>query len=131
MFEQKLRQRSSAMTTPVAAPALNFVVFYVADLEQSFRFFKETLGLIDVPEGHGPNFRQFDGGAGMGFGLLKADEQTPPPGAVDLYLKAENLEALRESWVANGVAATPIVQMPFGPIFEITTPDGRKLTPIG
>jgi hypothetical protein len=118
------------MTTTVAAPALNFVIFYVAEIEESYRFFKETLGFADMPEASGPNFRQFDGGAGMGFGLLAADEQSPA-GAVDLYLKAENLEALRASWVAHGVAATPIVRMPFGPIFEITTPDGRKLTPIG
>ena len=119
------------MTTTVAAPALNFVIFYVADIDESYRFFKETLGFADVPEAGGPNFRQFDGGAGMGFGLLQADEETPPPGAVDLYLKPDNLEALRASWVANGVAATPIVQMPFGQIFEVTTPDGRKLTPLG
>lgn len=120
------------MMSTVAAPALNFVIFYVADLDQSYRFFKETLGFTHLPESDGPVFRQFDGGAGgLGFGLLQASEQTPPPGAVDLYLKADDLAALRESWVANGVAATPIVSLPFGPIFEIATPDGRKLTPIG
>ena len=120
------------MTTTVTTPALNFVVFYVADLDQSCRFFKETLGFTHLPEGDGPNFRQFDGGAnGLGFGLARAGDQTPPPGAVELYLKADDLAALRESWLAKGIAATPIVQMPFGPIFEVTTPDGRKLTPIG
>jgi predicted enzyme related to lactoylglutathione lyase len=120
------------MTSTTAAPALNFVIFYVADIDESARFFKETLGFTHLPGSDGQGFRQFDGGAnGLGFGLLQASAQTPPPGAVDLYLKAENLETLRASWVANGVVATPIVPMPFGPIFEVTTPDGRKLTPIG
>jgi catechol 2,3-dioxygenase-like lactoylglutathione lyase family enzyme len=118
------------MASKVAAPALNYVVFYVANLDDSYRFFGETLGFTHQPEGDAPGFRQFDGG-GMGIGLSQVREGTPPPGAVELYLKADDLPALREAWLANGVEAGPIVQMPFGKIFEIATPDGRRLTALG
>jgi predicted enzyme related to lactoylglutathione lyase len=120
------------MAVKTTAPALNYVVFYVADLEASYRFFGETLGFTHQPEGDAPGFRQFDGGAGgMGIGLAEVREGGPPAGAVELYLKADDLPALREAWLANGVEAGPIVQMPFGAIFEIATPDGRKLTALG
>lgn len=118
--------------TTVAAPALNYVLFYVADVEASEAFFTDTLGYTADPSQSGPNFRQLapvPGGATIG--LLQADDQTPPAGQVDLYLGTPDIAALRAAWVARGVAAGPIVQMPFGTIFEVATPDGRKLTPIG
>lgn len=118
------------MTTTSISPSIDFVMFYVADLEQSYAFFKDTLGFTPQPEGDGPGFRQFAGAGGPGFGLLQANEQTPPPGEVEIYLKADDLAALRDTWTARGVGATPIMQRPFGAIFEITTPDGRKLTPL-
>jgi predicted enzyme related to lactoylglutathione lyase len=119
-------------TTTVAAPALNYVLFYVSDLAASHDFFARTLGFTPDPSQDGPTFRQFAAEpGGVTIGLLQADDQTPPPGEVDLYLGTPDIAALREAWVGRGVAAGPIVQMPFGKIFEVTTPDGRKLTPIG
>ena len=118
--------------TTVAAPALSFALFYVADIDASYDFFANTLGLTPDPSGDGPTFRQFTAGPqGIAFGLLLADEHTPSPGEIDLYLGTPDIAALRESWVARGVAATPLVKMPFGTIFEVTTPDGRKLTQLG
>lgn len=120
------------MTATIAAPALDFVVFYVADLDQSFHFFKEQLGFAHLPEGDGPNFRQFDGGGrGMSFGLALAGAGTPEAGAVGLYLKAADLPALHAAWTAKGIEASPITRLPFGPVFTIATPDGRTLTPFG
>jgi predicted enzyme related to lactoylglutathione lyase len=116
----------------IAAPSLNFVLFYVADLDASAEFFANTLGFTLDAGQSGPVFRQFTAGpGGATIGLLQASDQTPPPGEVDLYLGTPDLAALRETWTGRGIAATPIVQMPFGKIFEVTTPDGRKLTPIG
>lgn len=118
--------------TTVAAPALNFVLFYVADIEASHAFFANTLGFNPDPSQDSPTFRQFAAGpGGVMIGLLQASDETPPPGEVDLYLGAADIAALREAWVGRGANATPIVQMPFGKIFEVATPDGRKLTPIG
>jgi predicted enzyme related to lactoylglutathione lyase len=119
------------IATTIAAPSLNYVLFFVADVEASAAFFADTLGFTLDPSQSGPDFRQFaaDPG-GATIGLFKASDQTPPPGEVALYLGTPNIAALREAWVERGLAASPIVQMPFGKIFEITTPDGRTLTPI-
>jgi predicted enzyme related to lactoylglutathione lyase len=114
------------------APSLNFVLFYVADLDASAEYFANTLGFTLDAGQSVPNFRQFNAGpGGATIGLLQAADQTPPPGEVELYLGTPDLAALREAWTARGAAATPIVQMPFGKIFEVKTPDGRKLTPFG
>lgn len=116
------------MTTTTAAPALDFVVFYVADLDASCRFFEGALGFARQPEGDSPVFRQFIDGAGHGFGLAQAGERTPTAGEARLYYKTTDLAALRERWTANGVAASPIVPLPFGKVFEVATPDGYTLT---
>jgi predicted enzyme related to lactoylglutathione lyase len=103
--------------TTVAAPSLNFVLFYVADIETSAKFFANSLGFTLDPSQSGPTFRQFDAGpGGATIGLVQTDDRTPPPGEVDLYLGTADIAALREAWVGRGLAATP---------------DGRKLTPIG
>ena len=116
----------------VAAPALNYVLFFVADIEASAAFFTNSLGFALDPSQSNPTFRQFDSGSGGAtIGLFQSDDQTPPPGEVELYLGTPDIAALREAWVGRGLAATPIVQMPFGKIFEVQTPDGRTLTPIG
>jgi predicted enzyme related to lactoylglutathione lyase len=116
----------------VAAPSLNFVLFYVADINASADFFANTLGFTLDASQSGETFRQFTAGpGGATIGLLQADDQTPTPGEVDLYLGTPDIAALRATWTGRGAAATPIVQMPFGKVFEVTTPDGRKLTPIG
>ncbi len=118
--------------TTVAAPAIDYILFYVADIEASHAFFVDTLGFTPDPSQDAPTFRQFAAGPGGAMiGLLQANAQTPPPGEVDLYLGTPDIAALRERWVARGADAGPIVQMPFGKIFEIKTPDGRKLTPLG
>ena len=118
--------------TTVAAPALNFALFYVADLDASYDYFAQTLGLTPNPSGDVPNYRQFAASPqGIAFGLVQAGEHTPAPGEVDLYLGTPDIAALRDAWIARGVDATPLTTMPFGTIFEVATPDGRKLTAIG
>ena len=115
------------MTANTAA-SIDFVVYYVADLDESRRFFEEALGFNHHAEGDGPGFRQFTDGAGNGFGLSQAGEGTPAAGEVRLYYKTADIAALRERWIGNGVAASPIVALPFGKITEIATPDGYTLT---
>lgn len=119
------------MTATTTAPSLDFVVYYVADLDTASRFFKDTLGFTPVPEGDGPGFRQFADGSGAGFGLAQAGERTPAAGEVRLYYKTADIAALREQWMANGAAAAPIITLPFGKVFEVITPDGHTLTALG
>ena len=116
------------MTTTTAAPSIDFVVYFVADLGTSLRFFQDGLGFTHLPEGDGPDFRQFIDGAGNGFGLSQASDDTPAPGEVRLYYKTPDIAALRERWTAQGIAASPIIPLPFGKIFEIATSDGYTLT---
>lgn len=116
----------------VAAPSLNYVLFFVSDIEASTDFFANALGYTLDPSQSAPTFRQFAADPnGATIGLLQADDQTLPAGEIKLYFGTPDIAALRETWTGRGVAATPIVQMPFGRIFEVTTPDGHKLTPIG
>jgi len=111
-------------------PSIKFVIYYVADLDQSLRFFEGALGFTRQPEGDGPDYRQFIDGEGNGFGLSQATEGTPTAGEVRRYYKAPDIAALRERWTANDIAASPIIPLPFGTIVEIATPDGYTLTAI-
>ena len=116
------------MTATITAPSIDFVVYYVADLDESLRFFAGALGFTHLPDGDGPGFRQLIDGAGNGFGLSKAGEGTPAAGEVRIYYKTPDIAALRERWTAQGIAASPIIALPFGQIFECATPDGYTLT---
>lgn len=116
------------MTTTTTAPSIDFVIYYVAVLDTSLRFFEGALGFTRMTEGDGPDFRQFVDGAGNGFGLLQASEGTPAAGEVRVYYKTPDIAALRERWTAQGIIASPIIALPFGKIFEFATPDGYTLT---
>lgn len=111
------------------APTLDFVMLYVADLDQALDYYTRTLGFRHLPEGDTPIFRQLAGGeGGASFAIRQADETTPPPGMVELYFKTADLDGLRAAWTGKGVEATPIASRPFGRIFTIRTPDGQSIT---
>jgi catechol 2,3-dioxygenase-like lactoylglutathione lyase family enzyme len=110
-------------------PPLDFVLFYVADLEQSLAYYNEQLGFSRVTDQDGPDFRYLTTGAGgPDFGLLQVREGTPAVGTVELYFKTYELEQLRATLIARNVETTPIVQRPFGSIFSVSSPDGNLLT---
>lgn len=114
--------------TSTAAPALDFVVLYVSDLDGTLDLFTSKLGLHYDPEQSEPDFRQLNGDGGIQFGLVKASENTPPPGAITLYFKTADLAGLREAVISKGVETTPIMQRPFGSIFTVQTSDKHLLT---
>lgn len=119
---------SAANTNQIS---LNYVLFFVADIDASYDFFANTLGFTPDPSQAGEGFRQFFAGPeGATIGLFQAGEGTLPAGEVALYIGTPDIAALRETWTGRGLAASPIVQMPFGKIFEVQTPDGRTLTPL-
>jgi len=108
--------------------ALDFVVFYVSDLDRSLAYFTEVLGFAEVPEESGPGFKFLSGAGGISFGLSQVSEQTPPAGTYDLYIKVGDVQGAREQVVARRAEATPIAERPFGSIFTVHTPDGVPLT---
>ncbi|GHO88654.1 VOC family protein [Dictyobacter formicarum] len=109
-------------------PVLDFVVFYVSDLEESFAYFTEKLGFKPVPEQSGPVFRGLRGNEErIGFGLNLAGEDTPPAGTVELYFKTNDIAELHTTLTAKGAGTTSVVQMPFGSIFGVQSPDQHAL----
>ena len=111
-----------------ATSSLDFVTFYVSDLNKSLAYFTDVLGFAHVPEESGPGFHFLTGEGGISFGLALAGEQTPPAGTSTLYVKVSDIKAQRAAIVGKGVEATPIEQRPFGAIFSVHTPDGSPLT---
>ncbi|HEX2909635.1 MAG TPA: VOC family protein [Chloroflexia bacterium] len=115
--------------TKTSAIALDFVVFYVSDLDASQELFAGKLGLTHFPQGDETNFRQFiSPEGGISYGLALGGPQSRPAGEIAIYFKVADIEAERAKIVANGVEATPVVQMPFGKIFSVKSPDGHILT---
>ncbi len=113
----------------MAATPLDFVLFYVADLEQSLAFYGEQIGFSRVTDQDGTDFRYLTTGAGgPDFGLFQARAGTPAAGTVELYFKTYELKQLRADLIARNVETTPIEHRPFGTIFSINSPDGNLLT---
>ncbi|HJZ48593.1 MAG TPA: VOC family protein [Roseiflexaceae bacterium] len=111
-----------------ATPSLDFVVFYVSEPAKSLAYFTDVLGFKHIPEEDTPGFHFLTGDGGISFGLVQANEQTPAPGAIVLYLKTDDLAGRRDIITSKGVEATPIEPRPFGSIFSVHTPDGYPLT---
>lgn len=120
-------------TSTTTTPTLHFVVFYVSDLEQSLKFFTETLGLEHDPQQDAPDFRGFKVPAGaLPFGLTPArkDAGAPRPGSIEVYFKTDNLEGSRSALLEEGVQTTEITDRYFGSIFGVSAPDGIQMTMI-
>ena len=112
-------------------PVLDFVVFYVSDLDESFAYFTEKLGFTPTSR-NGEVFRGLSGNEEkIGFGLNLAGNDTPPAGTIELYFKADHLEELHTTLTAKDAGTTSIVRMPFGSIFNIQTPDKHALVMLG
>ncbi len=117
------------MTTSIAAPTIDFVLFYVSDMQTSLEYFTEKLGFGYLPEQSSPTFCTLSSGEGsIGFGLLLVEPETPPAGTVEVYFKTPDLDQLRSAITGRGVEATPIVHRPFGSIFTVQSPDKQLLT---
>ncbi len=112
-------------------PVLDFVVFYVSDLDESFAYFTEKLGFTPSAR-EGEVFRGLSGNEEkIGFGLNLAGSDTPPAGTIELYFKTDNLEELHTTLTAKDAGTTSIVRMPFGSIFNIQTPDKHAFVMLG
>jgi catechol 2,3-dioxygenase-like lactoylglutathione lyase family enzyme len=109
-------------------PVLDYIIFYVTDLDESLTYFTEKLGFKPVPDQNGPVFRALLGNeAKIGFGLNVISKDTPPAGTVELYFKTNDLDELHTSLTAKGAGTTSIIQLPFGSVFNVQTPDRHAL----
>jgi catechol 2,3-dioxygenase-like lactoylglutathione lyase family enzyme len=116
-----------------STPTLDFILFYVSDLEESLQFFTQTIGLRHNPAADTPGFRGFTSEEGsIPFGLALVSEEASPearrPGTIEVYFKTDDLEGMRDALVAKGVKPTEIAHRPFGSIFSIPAPDGHLVT---
>lgn len=114
-------------------PTLDFVLFYVSDLEESLVYFTQTLGLEHDPNQDAPFFRGFVSKEGsIGFGLALAGEAASPeprrPGDVEIYFATDNLEEKHAELVRAGAQPTVLVHRPFGSIFSVPAPDKQLIT---
>lgn len=116
-------------TSSKATLALDFVLFYVSDLEATSKYLTEKLGFTFDPEASGPNFHQLAGAEGTpGIGILQANAHTPAAGNVQLYFKTADLAGLRDTIISRGVELGPIEKRPFGSIFDVPMPDNQLVT---
>ncbi len=116
------------MSTTATIPVLDFIVFYVSNLDESFAYFTEKLGFKHDSEQNGSVFRGLHGSdEKIGYGLNLASAETPPAGTVELYFKTDDLEGLHTTLTANGAGTTHIMQLPFGSVFNVHTPDRHAL----
>ena len=114
-------------------PTLDFLLFYVSDLEESLKYFTQTVGLQHNPAADTPNFRGFTSAEGsVPFGLALVSEEASPesrrPGTIEVYFKTDDLEGAHAALAARGVKVTAIAHRPFGSIFSIPAPDGHLVT---
>lgn len=113
-----------------SAPALNFVLLRVTDIEAAFTYFTEKLGLTTIPEQNAPTFRMFKGeNGGIDFGIRLADKSEA--GTVELYFSTNNLEGLRSILINKGIESTDITPRPFGSIFTAAAPDKHIVIMMG
>ena len=114
-------------------PTLDFLLFYVSDLEESLVYFTQTLGLEHDPRQDAPSFRGFAHKEGsVGYGLALVSKDTSPearqPGTVEAYFTTDELDAMHAELTRKGAQPTAIAHRPFGSIFSIPAPDGHLTT---
>jgi len=118
---------STANTVQSITPSLSFVMLYVADLDQA-TVYLESLGFRYVPAESTPFFREFLDGSNVPFSILLATPNSPKPGTAQLYFKTPDLNALHTQLSEQGIAVSPLMQRPFGTIFDVPALDGHRLT---
>jgi len=94
-------------------------VLYSTDAEADRLFLAETFGMESVDAGHG----------WLIFALPPAEVAVHPaeaPGA-QMFLMCDDLQAVRGSLVARGVACSPVEEARWGSITRISLPGGGEV----
>ncbi len=107
------------------------MLIYVSDIEASYNFFTNVLGFEPANEADrtSPGFRQLKNNGGVDFALIVPGELDPgKPGEIELYVKTDDINVMREELVSKGVAAGPVINRPFGQVVPLpSTPDEVKV----
>ena len=111
--------------TTIAGP--DFITLLVSDLEKSYKFYKNQIGLRDSPEKQ-PNAYAFDTKP-CGLAIRKASDGAPknenPGQGIVIFLRTSDATAVHAGLKERAV---PIVEAlrksPFGMTFSFRDPDG-------
>lgn len=115
-----------------SSPSFDFVILFVKDLDAAQKYFADTLGFQVVGEESAPGFVYLKGNGGIDFALAQGgDGGRRPVGSTEIYLKTHDLEGLRAAYSAAGANPTPIMERPFGLIFNLPDYDGVPLIVMG
>jgi catechol 2,3-dioxygenase-like lactoylglutathione lyase family enzyme len=110
-------------------PALDFVLLYVTNIEESLAYYTQTIGLKHDPAQNSPFFRGFTGDeTAIPFGIALPTDDSRRPGMVELYFKTDDAESMRSVLIDKGVHTTAISHKPFGSIFTVDAPDAHLVT---
>ena len=111
----------------------NIILFYVADVGASGRFYSAILGFEPVEAS--PTFNLFVLPSGLAIGLWGKNGVEPPPAATgggsELGFKvkgAVEVESAYADWLSKGARiALPPTDLDFGRTFVALDPDGHRL----
>ena len=111
-------------------PKVSFVILYVDDPERSAAFYADLLGLPVVESA--PTFAMLALPSGMMLGLWSRLTVEPAadggPGAGEIALTAEDVDAVHADWVKRGLPVLqPPTDMDFGRTFLAADPDRHRL----
>jgi|SRR5690554_667443 predicted enzyme related to lactoylglutathione lyase len=111
---------------------LTFASLQVKDLEASKAFYTNKLGFgIDSISPHACVFKYNQGQASFAIRtpLEPLEEKELGIGVALWFTVDENVDQLKDTFIANGVATTgPIIETPFGRAFHVKDIEGYKLT---
>ena len=109
---------------------LGIIILSVRDLAAARAFYSEKLGQPVLPEMSNDHFVMvaLSNGCLVGLSQLAAG-QTVQPGAVEIGLEVDDVDATWRDWQAQGITgATEPADTDFGRGFEAHDPDGNPLS---
>lgn len=107
----------------------DFVTLLVSDLEASFKFYSEAIGLKESPEKQ-PNAHAFSTKpCGLAIRQSADHRKVDHPGqGIIVWLKSHDASALHDELKRRGVPIVePLRKSPFGMTFSFRDPDGYIL----
>ncbi len=107
---------------------LTYVILFVSNMEESVRFFRDTVGLILKYQS--PFWSEFSTGETM-LALHPASEQNPP-GKAQIGLGVDGIQVFYDEMRAKGVSFTQLPTLEAGAkLARFLSPDGTEISVSG